>query len=322
MVAKRHHYLPQCYLKGFSKPKKRGKVQAVQVYDRNGKTFNTNIINIATEKDFNRIDIVGYRPDAFEQDVAKFESELGPALTRVIESKSLANEEDKLLLLNLVAAATIRVPKLRETIRDFHERLAYKVLEVATATPERWEVQKRQMAEKGIVLADLPYEKVRKSILDRSFQLSLATEWHIDLEMTGMDAILPTLMERKWRLLVAPPTAPGFITSDYPAVLKFAQPVTPAPAFVGPGHGMPGTEVVFPLSNKIAAVGTFEGKDETTTVDSHTVARLNGAMVAYCDRQIYAPDTDFAYIRAHGEEPRRGPSVLNDIHFVKNSKKA
>ena len=107
MVAKRHHYLPQCYLKGFSKPKKRGKVQAVQVYDRNGKTFNTNIINIATKGGFNRIEVDGQSPDALEQGIAKFESDLAPAIARITESQSLADEKDKQLLLNLIAAASV-----------------------------------------------------------------------------------------------------------------------------------------------------------------------------------------------------------------------
>ena len=321
MVAKRHHYLPQCYLKAFSKPKKRGRVQAIQVYDRAGKTFNTNIINIATEKDFNRVNIEGQPQDVFEQGVAKFEAELAPALTRIIESKSLKDEKDKHLLLNFIAAASVRVPRQREQLRDFHEQIAYAILELAIATPERWEGQKKQMAEKGIVLGnDVPYEELRKSILDRTFRLELANEWQIDLEMTGMDAILPTLMNRKWKILVAPQDSPGFVTSDYPVALMFSDPAMRG-GFYGPGHGMPGTEVVFPVSNRLALVGTFEGKDESINVDADTVASVNGALVAYCDRQVYAPSPDFTYSRQNNEQPRQGASVLNDIHFLSDKKK-
>ena len=320
MVAKRHHYLPQCYLKGFSKPKKRGRVQAVQVYDRSGKTFNTNIINIANEKDFNRVEIEGQPQDVFEKGVSKFESELAPALARIIESKSLANENDKLLLLNLIAAAAVRVPRQRENIRDFHEQVGYAMFELATATPERWEGQKKQMAEKGIALPDVPYEELRKSILDRSFSLSLANEWHINLEMTGMEAILPTLVNRKWKILIAPTDSPGFVTTDHPVALMFSDPKIRGGLY-GPGHGMPGTELVFPVSNRMALVGTFEGKDETINVNAETVASVNGAMVSYCDRQIYAPDPDFIYVRQNGETPRRGSSVLNDVQFLVDRKK-
>lgn len=317
MVAKRHHYLPQCYLKGFSKPKKRGKVQAVQVYDRNGKTFNTNIINIATKGGFNRIEVDGQSPDALEQGIAKFESDLAPAIARITESQSLADEKDKQLLLNLIAAASVRVPRQRENIRDFHERVAYRTLELATATPERWEAQKQQMAEKGIAAGDdVPYEELRKAILDRSFRLSLANEWHIDLEMAGVDAILPTLMNRKWGVLVAPSDSPGFITSDNPVVLMFTDPAMRGGIY-GPGHGMPGTEIVFPVSNRITLVGTFEGDNKTIKVSADTVAGVNGAMVAYCDRQVYAPTPEFFYSRQKDEKPRRGVSVLNDIYFRK-----
>ena len=57
MVARRHHYLPRCYLKGFAKPQKRGKSCYVHVFDRDGKTFTTNIVNIAAERDFNRVEV-------------------------------------------------------------------------------------------------------------------------------------------------------------------------------------------------------------------------------------------------------------------------
>jgi hypothetical protein len=132
MVARRHHYLPRCYLKGFAKPRKRGASYHVHVFDRSGKHFTANIINVATEKDFNRIEVEGHPPDAIEQGLAKFESELGPALTRILESRSLQNQNDRLLLLNLIAMLSIRNPLQRENIRDFEERVAHRVLELAT----------------------------------------------------------------------------------------------------------------------------------------------------------------------------------------------
>ena len=84
--ARRHHYLPQYYLKGFGKPRQRGKAHYVQVFDRSGKTFRTNIINVAIENDFNRVEIDGHPPDAFERSFANFESEAAPALGRILKT--------------------------------------------------------------------------------------------------------------------------------------------------------------------------------------------------------------------------------------------
>jgi hypothetical protein len=79
MVARRHHYVPQYYLKGFSVPRK-GKPQ-VSVFDREErKSFQTATANVAAEKDFNRVEIAGQSPDVFENAMAQFEGEAAPAL--------------------------------------------------------------------------------------------------------------------------------------------------------------------------------------------------------------------------------------------------
>ena len=70
MVARRHHFLPQCYLKGFSRSRKQGKAHQVVVFDRDGKSFTSSIINIAVKHDFNRVEIDGHAPDVFEQVMA------------------------------------------------------------------------------------------------------------------------------------------------------------------------------------------------------------------------------------------------------------
>ena len=99
MVARRHHFLPQCYLKGFSKPRKRGKTHHVVVFDRQGERFTSNILNIAVKHDFNRVEIEGNAPDVFEQEMAKFEGELAPALNRILEVRNLRSAEDRAILL-------------------------------------------------------------------------------------------------------------------------------------------------------------------------------------------------------------------------------
>jgi hypothetical protein len=108
MVARRHHFLPQCYLKGFSQPRKRGKTHNVVVFDRNGKTFTSNIINIAVKHDFNRVEIEGHAPDVFEQAMAGFEGELAPALDRILKAGNLKNTEDRVILLNFIGLISIQ----------------------------------------------------------------------------------------------------------------------------------------------------------------------------------------------------------------------
>ncbi|OCK56763.1 DUF4238 domain-containing protein [Bradyrhizobium sp. LMTR 3] len=316
MVARRHHYLPRCYLKHFGKPRGRGASHHVYVADRDGKAFTANIINVATEKDFNRIDVEGHPPDAIEQGYAKFEGELGPALLRILESRSLNNDDDRLLLMNLIGITAIRNPRRRENIRGFHERTAEIIMDLATSTKERWEGQMRRMKASGYVPEhDVPYEELRRFVVEKAFRLEVSTERHIQLELHSLDAVLRTLLDRKWVVLLAPKETGGFITCDHPVCLMFSDPKRRG-GFHGPGHGLPGTEVIFPISRRMAVVGAFEIKEDTIVLDASGVARLNGAMVAYADRQVYAADTNFLYT-LDDRKPRLGASLVKDAQFLK-----
>jgi Protein of unknown function (DUF4238) len=322
MVARRHHYLPRCYLKGFSKPRERGKWHYVHVYDRSGETFKANIINIATQKDFNRVEIEGHPPDAFEQGVlAKFENELGPALVRILEHRSLKDDADRALLFNLIGMSAIRTPRHRETLRDFHEQIAHMIMDLATATKERWEGQTRQMKAEGHVSKrDVPYEEMRAAVVGKKFRIQVPTERHIEMEMNALDAVLPTLFKRKWVVLLPPMESPGFVTCDHPVCLMFSDPKMRG-KFKGPGHGLAGTQLIFPIGTHMAVVGAYEIEEGTLKLNEDRVAGVNGALVTYADRQVYAANPDFTYVRQENEKPRRGSSLIKDIHFRRNREK-
>jgi hypothetical protein len=45
------------------------------------------------------------------------------------------------------------------------------------------------------------------------------------------------------------------------------------------------------------------------------VAGINGAIVAYAERQVYSYDGEYTYSRQYNEAPRRGAELVNDIIF-------
>src|SRR5260221_12979809 len=98
MVARRHHYVPKCYLNSFSVEDDRKKNPELFVFDAvDRKRFKTAPDNVALERDFNTIDLEGHPPDAFETAMASVESDIGPPLSRLVDAKSLANEKDRTL---------------------------------------------------------------------------------------------------------------------------------------------------------------------------------------------------------------------------------
>lgn len=79
----------------------------------------------------NTIDLEGHQPDAFENAMSLVESDIGPALVRIVAAKSLASQDDRVLLLNLIGLLHTRNPRLRERFRGFRDRVAKAVLDVA-----------------------------------------------------------------------------------------------------------------------------------------------------------------------------------------------
>lgn len=63
MAARKHHYVPQCYLKLFSVSHK--KIPQITVFDRERKkVYKAGIDNVAAQRDFNAIDVEGMDADA------------------------------------------------------------------------------------------------------------------------------------------------------------------------------------------------------------------------------------------------------------------
>jgi Protein of unknown function (DUF4238) len=323
VIARRHHFVPRCYLKGFTvERKKRRQVTVFDAKDR--KVFTTAIDNVALERDFNRVEIDGLAPDAFENAMAAFESEISAALDRIKATLSIA-EADRIALINLICALALRNPRLRETLRDFDERVAKMVLDVTLETPERWEAQVKRAREAGYLkdvpkVAELSYEQMKKFAREANFRLSVPRERHIQLELETFNKMLPILLERKWLLLRAPQDSGGFITSDHPVVLTWSDPAMRR-GFHGPGFGLTGTEVFFPVSTRLAVVGAFELQEATIDVHPNAVASLNGAQVAYAERQVYARDRNFTYALDTEELPRKASKLINDRRFRRSISK-
>ena len=146
------------------------------------------------------------------------------------------------------------------------------------------------------------------------FKLKIPTQRHIQLEVGMFDKMLPILLERKWLLLRAPKGSGGFITSDHPVVLAWSDPKMRG-GFYGPGFGLTGTDVYFPISTGLAVIGAFELEELEIDINENGVAGLNGAQVAYAERQVYARDHNFTYSLQPNEGPRKASKLMCDKRF-------
>jgi len=218
MTARRHHYLSQCYLKAFAVARK--KSYHTTVFDaRTRRIYQTNVENVGIVRDFNRIQVEGYEPDTIEKALAEFEGELGPALERVITARTMRSHDDRALILNFMCMLAIRTPRLRETMREFTERVSNQMMQLALATKERWEGQVRKATAAGYMKSDrgITYEQMKEFVDRGEYRLEIANEHHLGMEFNTFDKVLETFFGRKWVVLRSSATSGGFIARP-PAV--------------------------------------------------------------------------------------------------------
>lgn len=312
-TARRHHYIPQCYLKAFAVPRK--KAFQTTVFDaRSRKTFPANIKNVAVELDFNRIEVDGHEPDAFEKGLAQFEGELAPALERTIAASSLKDVQDRAIILNFMCLLALRNPRFRETFRGFYERLAKMTMEIALATPERWDRQMHKMREAGYIgNTNVTYQDLKRFVEEDEYTVHLPSTGHIKYELGAFDSLLETFFARRWVVLHAPAETGWLITCDHPVRLAWSEPESRR---FPPGHGLRGTEVLFPLSPKLALAGAFEFEEgQELTLSAYSVASVNSAIVANAEWQVYARDAHFSFLGGLDGTPRKASRLLDDSLF-------
>jgi hypothetical protein len=319
MTARRHHYVPQCYLKCFADDPDKPKLFVIDGKEQ--RTFCTAPANVAVERDFHRIDVEGHPPDALENAFSGFESEVSEALERVIRARSINNVDDRAYLLNLMALMAIKNPRRRESWRGFQEQIAKRIMDLATATPERWAAQIRRGKADGYIASDAPedYQRMRDFIEGDQYTITVPTDRHITLEMEAFETVLPCFFHRQWVLFRAPPGATGFVTSDHPICLMWADPKR-RDKFHPPGHGLRETQLLFTVSKELAMMGAFEAEGEERDAPDWLIAQINATVALYADRQIYARDSNFTYRMAHNTRIMRGDEFLADQAALRPAK--
>jgi len=295
MTARHHHYLSQCYLKGFTK--NGAKKSKLKVFDLvNSKIFETIPRNVGGLRDFNRVDIEGIDQNAIENSLATFEGEAASAIKR-LEETLLFEGETKTLILNLIALLAVRSPEMREHWRGFQAKIVEQLMDLSLATKERWGSQISQMKESGKEIDDnVTYEDVKRFHESKEYEITVAREHHIHMEFVGIEAILPGLEGRNWLLIKSTEKTGPFITTDNPVNLSWKEPEKIPPLYRNsPGYGMKDTQVYFPISRNIALIGEFDGSDSMIEGDLNLISALNTKMLMFTYKQLYSSKTDFKF---------------------------
>jgi hypothetical protein len=293
--SRRHHFLPQTYLAGFTDDgTKQGKFYVLNT--ETGEAFRTTPKGVAVERDFNRVDIEGHSIDALEDALSRFEGELGPALHRVRTTAQYPSPDDLNIILNLMSLVATRNPALRESFKKFNADIAKHIMQLATSDKQIWESEIRKAHEAGhLESADASYEDAVKFIEADDFTVETPLDMHHQVEFEAQDEVLKIIGKRYWSLLVVEDD--NLICCDRPVVLW------PKPgALRGPmGLGTEMTEIIFPISSRLALYGVYEDAlKPVISLNTKRVAGFNRKIVRCATTYVYSAEKTFLVLLEGG----------------------
>jgi hypothetical protein len=315
VIARNHHYLPQCYPKGFVRHRGKAKLFVVDMKTR--KTFTTSTRNIAAEKDFHSVKEKGQISDLMERAFSKFESDLSIALNNTINKGTVSDAATKNLLLNFVTMIAVKNPRNRATFGQARTDLARRIMELVSSSDEIWNSEMARARKAGAFQNErnISREEMVEFLERGEYTVQVSTQSHLTTELGILDKILPIIAARHWTLLRAPKDSLGFVASDHPVCLFWSEPYPPPPPMFPPGYGMRKTDILFPISSGLAWLGRFQSGEEVIEVSEEYVRHFNASVISMAVRQVYGQDGDCGYQAAPWARQRRLRELLTDNHL-------
>tara|TARA_R100001129_G_scaffold96356_1_gene65807 strand:+ start:727 stop:1734 length:1008 start_codon:yes stop_codon:yes gene_type:complete len=263
---RRHHFVQAEHIRQFTNEN-----GTIWVYSKDGKTF-----QVAPEAIFWKRDLNSYEtPDGlntdFEPFVTEFENETFPAISRIIKSETLS-DEDLNLATAYLALSRFRNPSLQSGIIENHRQIA--------TTAAKLSDRNGKFDDLG-PMPGFENRSLSELLDDGTIEFSINNSVYID-NVVSMTKQSHTLLANGfgWNLVKSP--RGRVIISDHPLT------------FVHPGkdfgvYGIPlggdGCEVAFPLSKHLYLVGLWKREFEAVESEDFT-DELNRRQALFANRHI------------------------------------
>lgn len=290
---RKHHFLPQFYLRGFSVDR-RG---LYQIEKKTAKYYGCQIKDIAAIKDFHKLDYEDAKdPNALEKALAQIEGEYAEHLATFL-AEGLANEHARLYTVQLLALLRIRVPAFKRHIEASYQSSIRKVAELMEREG-KFPVPPAGL-EETLKIKNLKIEIMNWKCLEIMFNLA-ADEKHLD----PLYRMRTTLMHA--------PFGTSFITSDQPVSLYHP---TAAKSPYGVGPDTPGIEISLPLcSRTLLFLDHVRGPHTTRTATTDEVNELNRRTVAMAQEYVFAGEFPELYVDiVRREKGTRSGFIFDDL---------
>jgi hypothetical protein len=281
---RRHHYVPRCWLAGFT-----------DTGEQDGGLFVTDFTrrkqwagvpgSVGFIRDFYRLEDEQIDdPVRVEKALSQIEGEVAPILRAIDRERRSPKPEEIDPLLYFMAIQWSRVPAFRPLVLSVAKRISDERITEILQSPDSW----KAALERAGISPDTPgaeYEEMKAAFEADAFNLSAPTDWYVQRAFRAVDAILPGLHKRYWTTLVSP--SGSFIGSDNPVALDGEK---------GKLIGFENAEMVsYTVSRHVTVWGTLEPM-KYPRVNRKFIAHANTLSLLHTDGQVFSREPDFCWL--------------------------
>lgn len=282
---KRHHQIPEFYLKRFTAPV----TGQVWNYDKQkGQTWPASVDNTAVESHLYSVTGDDGQHHTEIEDAISLIEEIGaPLLERIINRDELLGQE-RYNFASFVAIMFVRTNAFRRLYAELHGNMKMLKDYLVASNDSVFESQmKRFQADCGEITDDQK-QKLRTAMLDPSNYIFLVDREYTLKALEYHDQLAPLLASMQWTIMDAPKGDRRFITSDNP-VIQWVPPQYHHPFYGTGGLRNKHVEVLFPLSPDQCWVGHWlQESPRRLETTAEWVKQTNRILAGSAERFLYS----------------------------------
>lgn len=284
---KRHHFLPECYLSGFSEE------GFVHVYDRNVDQYRKQTPrNTAVECHRYSLDIEGEEKDpCIETDLLAMIDGWFPEVIEKIDKKTALEAEDKEKVAFFVSHLWFRVPDYEKQFTEMCQGLDQHVLRFTYSGSPQSRAHHERFFRKHPELEYIPFEEMQKAAMSGEYKIVRPRGYYL-MSMIEMGKDMAHFFKQMDWSILHPEEGSIFITTDCPFTLIPPADYDPK-GYHGVGIITPGALKTIPLS-KTSCLVMLDHGDEVRhlSVGRNAVRSINLTIARSCDGHLYGSSRD------------------------------
>jgi hypothetical protein len=293
-VARRHHQVPEFYLKYFVGYDPQGS-RHLWVYDKtgDGNPRPQTPENTIVERGYYSFETIEGVDEQLEDLHGELEAKASPILARLRDPKASLNYTEIALLAQFLSVLHVRVPRTRNVMIEHMRIEAFETLRILST---RQDLQRRFLKDKHPKLGGHPVQEEELAAILRDPERDFRVE--VDPKAALIDCFkllsdLPQLLYRMNWIVCDAPTCSHFVTSDAPMCVYL--PTGAETAIIGGGFGRPDVQISFPISPKVLLLIDWRhGKESHFRVSAGTsfVSTMNWRMAWNAERFVISSIRD------------------------------